>query len=73
MTQPMMPTFEPRSTKDGDRWSALVSWPNGEARRIHGFPSEQIALEWIEKASGNWLHNFEKYTCSRRYRPIVKP
>jgi hypothetical protein len=41
-------------------WAILATWKNGHARQVNGFPSKEIALEWIEKASGNWLRNQER-------------
>ena len=41
-------------------WSVVATWEDGKVRRIKGFTSEKVALEWIAKASATWVRNLPR-------------
>jgi len=62
MRSPIFEIVAPATDRHSE-WSVKATWPDGKVRRISGFTSEEIASEWIAKASDNWLRNL------RRARP----
>ena len=67
--------FDILGTKDGDprNWVVRVTLSDGRVRRVSGFTSEEIAVEWIAKASQTYLRNLEKpwNPLRRREKPSV--
>ena len=62
MRSPIFEIVAPPTDRPAE-WSVTATWQDGKVRRIKGFTSEEIASEWIAKASDIWLRNL------RRARP----
>ena len=69
MTAPSFKVVPPPASRPRE-WSVVATWEHGKVRRIKGFTSEEVALEWIAKASATWVRNLPR--MRRNYGPRTR-
>jgi hypothetical protein len=53
-------TAKDHPSKFPSQWLVKATWPDGKVRRIRGFSSWEVAVEWIENGSQAYVRSLKK-------------